>query len=243
MPIVYDKQLEMSDKAGRAIATRDGRIFCAWEMSARRFFMKTCFAIMILLSCSAPTFADDFPSDYEIIEWINSANHCANKAYDVFAITSGEDRKSVYFSHQTDEGFTISFASFVKTENGWLGICGDGLSGRNYMRFPNKKRPSWRVGDADFLTGNEIRDLIYGNTIVGLSQSHGHYDIFYTTGGEARAENGNGNWSIQRDELCVNWGQGQDCWSAAQRDGNILWIEGGNVIAVGRPVSGNINDF
>ncbi len=91
------------------------------------------------------------------------------------------------------------------------------------------------------LPGPEIRAAVSGNTVEGSMLASGRYTEFYAEDGTIRGEGYTGQWSIEGDAMCFDYGEGPDCWQMGRAADEVVWIQDGEVGGTGRIVEGNPN--
>lgn len=93
------------------------------------------------------------------------------------------------------------------------------------------------------LNGDEITDLIAGNTITGSMSSGQQYAEFYAKDGTIHGDGYTGTWSIDGDAMCFDYGEGPDCYEVAADGQSVQWILDGEVDGTGTVRDGNPLDF
>lgn len=93
------------------------------------------------------------------------------------------------------------------------------------------------------LSGEEISDLIAGNTVMGSMSSGDKYAEFYAEDGTIRGDGYTGKWSIDGDAMCFDYGDGETCYHIAADDRSIQWILDGEIDGTGTVREGNPMDF
>ncbi|WNL39185.1 hypothetical protein RN346_01115 [Halomonas sp. PAMB 3232] len=85
------------------------------------------------------------------------------------------------------------------------------------------------------LTGNEIRELIWGHQVQGAMAGDQAYSEIYLPNGEIVGDGYSGQASIEGDTMCFDYG-GDDvsCYGVRlDDDGRIEWIEEDSVVGYG----------
>jgi len=96
----------------------------------------------------------------------------------------------------------------------------------------------------DMLTGDQIRELVSGNTIAGAMLESGAYAEFYQEDGTIRGDGYTGMWSIDGDTMCFQYGEDPaSCWNVSQDGETIQWVQDGAVAGDGMVAEGNTNGF
>jgi hypothetical protein len=97
---------------------------------------------------------------------------------------------------------------------------------------------------ADKLSGDQIRQVVVGNTVEGTMEGTGDYAEFYQKDGTIKAQAYSGIWTIEGDEMCFQYGSDPKmCWEVA-RDGDVLqWIKEGKVEGTGKVAAGNPHQY
>lgn len=103
--------------------------------------------------------------------------------------------------------------------------------------------PAAEHGDHDTLKGSEIRALIAGNTVTGSMSSGQDYAEFYAEDGTIRGRDYTGEWSIQDDEMCFDYGDGATCYGVAADGDAVTWVLDGETDGTGVVREGNPMDM
>ncbi|MGF1553627.1 MAG: hypothetical protein ACFBWO_14195 [Paracoccaceae bacterium] len=74
---------------------------------------------------------------------------------------------------------------------------------------------------ADTLSDEAIRDLVSGNTVTGSMSGSGGYAEYYAEDGTIRAEDYEGEWSIEGERMCFAYGGEATCYAVA-REGDAV---------------------
>ncbi|WP_120497226.1 hypothetical protein [Kiloniella sp. EL199] len=98
------------------------------------------------------------------------------------------------------------------------------------------------IAKADMASGDEIRNLISGNTLQGAGVS-GIYSEYYDPNGTLRGDGYSGKWKIEGDKGCMDYGSGFQCWSGLINNNASIWYLNGKPTAVGFMSSGNPNRY
>ncbi|HET6221250.1 MAG TPA: hypothetical protein VFE11_03755 [Dongiaceae bacterium] len=97
---------------------------------------------------------------------------------------------------------------------------------------------------AELLKGGQIRALVAGNTVQGSMEATGAYTEFYAADGTIRGEGYTGNWTVEGDQMCFQYGSDPKmCWQVAKQGDQLQWIKDGKVDGSGKLVSGNPNKY
>lgn len=92
-------------------------------------------------------------------------------------------------------------------------------------------------------TGAEITAAIGGNTVQGSMTASGAYTEFYAADGAIKGDGYSGNWSIEGDAMCFDYGEGKDCWGVRIDGEAVTWVKDGTDGGTGTIVAGNPNNF
>ena len=92
-------------------------------------------------------------------------------------------------------------------------------------------------------TGAEITAAVAGNTVQGSMLESGAYTEFYQADGVIKGADYTGNWSIEGDQMCFDYGDGADCWSVRLDGTSVTWVKDGADNGTGTVVTGNPNNF
>ena len=97
---------------------------------------------------------------------------------------------------------------------------------------------------ADPITGDQIEDMLIGNTVVGEMNDGHDYAEFYAPGGVVIAEDYHAQWSIEGDEMCFDYSRAdKSCFGVAVDMGKVQWLDDGEVVGEGHVLPGNPHDF
>jgi len=100
------------------------------------------------------------------------------------------------------------------------------------------------VAAQDLASGEDIQNLLSGNTLVTTNGENVFYE-FYAPDGTIRGEGYTAKWEVQGNMGCMDYGNGFDCWTALI-DGNAnIWYKDGKETATGAGmvVTGNSKEF
>lgn len=93
-------------------------------------------------------------------------------------------------------------------------------------------------------SGAKLRKALSGNTVEGAMDASGPYSEFYAADGTVRSKDYKARWSIEGDNMCwVYEGQAKDCWQAALKGSEVLWIKGGKRLGSGTLMPRNPNRY
>ncbi len=97
---------------------------------------------------------------------------------------------------------------------------------------------------AEKLSGEQIRAAVSGNTVQGTMENTGAYAEFYQQDGMIKGDGYTGNWAIEGDSMCFQYGSDpKSCWEAAQDGDLIQWLKDGKIEGSGTVAPGNPNNF
>ena len=97
---------------------------------------------------------------------------------------------------------------------------------------------------ADKLNGAQIREAVVGNTVQGTMEGTGDYAEFYLPDGTIRAQTYSGNWTIEGDQMCFQYGSDPKmCWEVAKEGDTLQWIRDGKVEGTGTVAPGNPHQY
>ncbi|WP_070987409.1 hypothetical protein [Halofilum ochraceum] len=94
-------------------------------------------------------------------------------------------------------------------------------------------------GEDNTLNGSEIRSLIAGNTVTGSMSSGQDYAEFYAEDGTIHGRDYTGEWSIQDDKMCFDYGDGATCYEVAADGDTVTWVLDGKADGTGVVREGN----
>lgn len=97
--------------------------------------------------------------------------------------------------------------------------------------------------DHDTLSGSEIEALIAGNTVGGTMEDSGEYAEFYAADGTIHGDGYTGEWSVEDDAMCFDYGDGASCYEIAADGNQVEWIKDGEVDGTGMVSDGNPLEF
>lgn len=92
-------------------------------------------------------------------------------------------------------------------------------------------------------TEADIQSRISSNTVQGSMMDAGAYTEFYDADGTIKGDGYTGNWSVENDQMCFDYGEGADCWSVRINGDDVVWIKDGEEDGTGMIVAGNPNNF
>lgn len=95
----------------------------------------------------------------------------------------------------------------------------------------------------ELASGDEITSAISGNTVQGSMADGSAYTEFYDTDGTIKGADYTGDWRVSDNQMCFDYGEGENCWGVAIDDDAISWMNGDTADGTGTIVSGNPNDF
>lgn len=96
------------------------------------------------------------------------------------------------------------------------------------------------TASADPASGDEIMAAIGGNTVLGSMEGSGAYSEFYDANGTIVGPDYTGNWSIEGDTMCFQYGEDPaDCWMVEINGSDVNWIKDGAVLGTGTIAIGN----
>lgn len=89
--------------------------------------------------------------------------------------------------------------------------------------------------DGERLTGDEIRELVWGNQVQGSMAGGQAYSEIYLPDGEIVGDGYSGQATIVDDTMCFDYGGDEiDCYGVRRNsDGRIEWIEDNEVAGYG----------
>jgi len=97
---------------------------------------------------------------------------------------------------------------------------------------------------ADMLSGSQIKAAVSGNTVQGKMDATGPYAEFYDKDGTIKGEGYTGNWAIQGDAMCFQYGSDPKmCWQVTQDGDTLQWVKDGKVEGTGTVEPGNPNKY
>lgn len=92
-------------------------------------------------------------------------------------------------------------------------------------------------------TGDQITAAIAGNTVQGSMLESGAYTEFYQADGVIKGADYSGNWTVQDDQMCFDYGEGASCWSVRIEGDAVTWVKDGVDDGTGTVVAGNPNNY
>ena len=92
-------------------------------------------------------------------------------------------------------------------------------------------------------TGAQIMAAIGGNTVQGSMVASGAYTEFYQADGVIKGADYAGKWRIQGDQMCFDYGAGEDCLSVRLAGDAVTWVKNGVDDGTGTIVKGNANAY
>ena len=99
---------------------------------------------------------------------------------------------------------------------------------------------------AEPLSGDQIRELVAGNTVQGSMQSMGPYTEYYQADGTIKGKDYTGKWTIEGNTMCFVYKaeDPKECWGVSVANGEVSWINAkGAVDGTGTVLKGNPNNF
>jgi hypothetical protein len=99
------------------------------------------------------------------------------------------------------------------------------------------------VSAQDLAPGAIITAAISGNTVQGSMNASGAYTEFYAADGTIKGDGYTGNWSVEGDAMCFNYGEGKDCWGVRIDGEAVTWVQDGKDGGTGTIVAGNPNSY
>lgn len=97
--------------------------------------------------------------------------------------------------------------------------------------------------DHDTLSGSEIEALIAGNTVGGAMAESGEYTEYYAEDGTIHGDGYTGEWTVEDDAMCFDYGEGATCYEIAADGNQVEWIKDGEVDGTGMVADGNPMEF
>lgn len=90
-----------------------------------------------------------------------------------------------------------------------------------------------------------IRKRIIGNTVTGTMSPDSAYTEFYAPDGSIRGASYQASWSIDADQLCLNFDEApqHDCYRVKIDGQSLEWHRQNEVQGTGTIVEGNPNNF
>ncbi len=93
------------------------------------------------------------------------------------------------------------------------------------------------------VSGDALRAALVGSTVTGGMADGSAYAEFYAEDGTIRARDYTGVWTIEGDQMCLNYGGAPSCFGAAVDGSNVTWLVDGTVAGTGTIAAGNSNGF
>ncbi|WP_057792071.1 hypothetical protein [Roseovarius atlanticus] len=95
----------------------------------------------------------------------------------------------------------------------------------------------------ELATDDEITAAISGNTVQGDMSDGTAYTEFYDTDGTIRGADYTGKWNVSDDQMCFDYGEGENCWGVALDGENVSWMNGDTADGTGTILEGNPNEY
>ena len=93
-------------------------------------------------------------------------------------------------------------------------------------------------------TGDQIQQMIGGNTVQGSMLDGSRYTEFYAADGTIRGNGYTGSWRVNENQMCFKYGEDpENCWSVEIKGDQVSWIVDGKKDGTGTIVTGNPNEF
>ncbi|QYX58299.1 hypothetical protein K1T73_08040 [Roseovarius sp. SCSIO 43702] len=92
---------------------------------------------------------------------------------------------------------------------------------------------------ADLADAELINETIIGNTVEGEMESGGPYAEFYDEDGTIRALDYTGEWSVEENQLCFDYGEESACWDVMIDGDEVTWMVDGKAGGTGIVLKGN----
>lgn len=91
------------------------------------------------------------------------------------------------------------------------------------------------AAEGDRLTGDDIRQEVWGHRVQGAMASGQQYDEVYREDGKIEGDGYTGQATIVDDRMCFDYGDDKPTCYGVRRDGNdnIEWLEGEDVVGEG----------
>ena len=100
-----------------------------------------------------------------------------------------------------------------------------------------------QTADVQMLDEAGLRKQIIDHTVTGSMSTGGDYGEYYTPDGKVLAADYTGSWTIEDDKLCLDYGDGADCYGAAMDGLDVVWYLDGEKVGTGSLQQGNVNDY
>ena len=97
--------------------------------------------------------------------------------------------------------------------------------------------------DVQVLDEAGLRKQIIDHTVTGSMSTGGDYGEYYAPDGQLLAAEYTGSWTIEDDKLCLDYGDGADCYGAAMDGLDVVWYLDGEKVGTGSLQQGNVNDY
>ena len=97
--------------------------------------------------------------------------------------------------------------------------------------------------DVQVLDEAGLRKQIIDHTVTGSMSTGGDYGEYYAPDGQLLAAEYTGSWTIEDDKLCLDYGDGADCYGAAMDGLQVVWYLDGEKVGTGSLQQGNPNDY
>ena len=97
--------------------------------------------------------------------------------------------------------------------------------------------------DVQMLDEAGLRKQIIDHTVTGSMSTGGDYGEYYAPDGNVLAADYTGTWTIEDDKLCIDYGDGADCYGAAMDGLDVVWYLDGDKVGTGSLQQGNVNDY
>ena len=92
--------------------------------------------------------------------------------------------------------------------------------------------------------GDAIHAAIAGNTVQGSMTASGAYAEFYAADGAIKAKDYAGNWKVDGDKMCFDYGEGAaTCFGLRLAGDQVTWVGDAGDEGTGTIIAGNPNGF
>jgi len=91
--------------------------------------------------------------------------------------------------------------------------------------------------------GDQILAGIAGNTVQGDMSGGVAYSEFYDADGTIKAEGYSGQWTIDGDQMCFDYGEGASCFAVLIDGESVTWLVDGESAGTGTILTGNPNAY
>lgn len=88
-----------------------------------------------------------------------------------------------------------------------------------------------------------IKAAIADKTVQGSMVESGAYTEFYAADGTIKGKGYTGTWAVEADQMCFNYGEGDNCWSVRLAGETVTWVKDGKDDGTGTLIPGNPNNF